>query len=976
MWHLVDSTRVATRQFFNEQWFRLLTSFQAILSVSSYVEKISGLFMDIGRSVPRCEALTSLYPKCPQLRSFFTEYFVVVVQLCHQLLKFTQKSSFQQFTFSLRDSELSTFKSELTRWSKLMDERVSILTAMTIETEAQKSSRFRSFSSKQVKQIARHQEQATKIRILEFCSRYDHITTWKQTRKIGDAVVFKKSSAYREWRDRSRSCTILCKGTLGSGKSVLLANIVDDLHIHAQSKNITTAYFFCRYDIPESLKARTILGSLARQLLSAVPHLGAVKGAYDDNASVGDSDAVLKILHHVFPPERKVYVVLDGLDECDNSEAQALALGIQTLQKQFDILLCVSCRLEPNKKTEAITQKFAAPQSNFILDDNSDIQAYIESELEYRLEHRHLVLGDPNLILDIRDALLDGSQGMFLWVALQIESLCTMKTDQAIRSALADLPKDLAETFNRILRRSKGQGQSYQTRILQLVTVARQPLTAGDLQEALSVVPGNTIWDPSQILNDMDSVLAYCGCLLMVDEEELTVRFVHHSVKKFVLSTAFDSSDKFTNACAHKTMTDIVITYLSYGIFGTQVSTTRVPRVMTHTVPTSIIRATTAPSKHTQSLALKILKSRTKHNFDITKTLAEARRPSNSAYEDEFRFYSYASSHWLKHLIALTQRSLVVDKLLSGVLIGNKVSTNLSDEDHQALLWWAVQIGHEGVVKMFLQAGTTGYSSTRDGSLALLFLWARDNGHSAIIELLMSKGFDIDGLSTTYSNALQAAAALGNEQVSKLLIDNHANVNPVNGEYDPLQAASYYGHEEIVRLLIEAGADVNACSGDLGQALYASAERGHEEVARILLDAGSDVNAVSRDYGDALQQAAYFGHMNIVKLLLERGADINAECGHYGNALQAAAHKGSMRMVEFLYARGADINRKSGTHGSALQAAALQGHLHVVEALIGWDADVNAQGGEDGNALRAASKKGHQQIVQLLVEHHASENVD
>jgi ankyrin repeat protein len=900
----------------------------------------------------------------------------VAVQLCHQLLKFTQKSSLQQFTFSLTDLELSTSKSELNCWSKLIDERVTILMGMTIETEAQKSSRFRNFSSKQLNQIARHQEQATKVKILEFCSRYDHITAWKQTRKIGDAMVFKQSSAYREWRDRSRSCTILCKGTLGSGKSVLLANIVDDLHIHAQSKNITTVYFFCRYDIPESLKARTILGSLARQLLSAVPDLGAVKGAYDDNASVGDPDAVLKILYHVFPPERKVYVVLDGLDECDTSEAQALALGIQTLQKQFDILLCMSCRLVPDKKMEAITCKFAAPQSSFILDDNSDIQSYIESELEHRLQYGQLVLRDPNLILDIRDALLDGSQGMFLWVALQIESLCAMKTDQAIRGALADLPKDLAETFNRILRRSKGQGQSYQTRILQLVTVARQPLTASDLQEALSVVPGNTIWDPSQVLNDIDSVLAYCGCLLIVDEEDFTVRFVHHSVKKFVLSTAFDSSDKFTNACAHTTMTDIVITYLSYGIFGTQVSTTRVPRVTTHTVPTSIIRAITAPSKYTQSLALKILKSRTMHNFDITKTLAEARRPSSFAFEDEFRFYSYASSHWLKHLTALTERSLVVDKLLSGVLNGNKVSTNLSDEDRQALLWWAVQIGHEGVVRMSLQAETIGYSSTRGDSLALLFLWARDNGHGAIIELLMSKDFGIDGLSTMCSNALQGAAALGNEQVTRLLIDNHANVNPVNGDYDPLQAASYYGYENIVRLLIEAGADVNACSGDLGKALYASAERGHEGVARILLDAGADVNAVSRDYGDALQQASYFGHINIVELLLERGADINAECGHYGNALQAAAHKGSMKMVEFLYNRGADINKKGGTHGSALQAAALQGHLHVVEALIGWGADVNAQGGEYGNALWAASKKEHQQIIQLLLEHNASENVN
>ena len=71
--------------------------------------------------------------------------------------------------------------------------------------------------------------------------------------------------------------------------------------------------------------------------------------------------------------------------------------------------LYISCRLEPNKRIEAITEKFAASRSSFVLDDNSDIEAYIETGLERRLTRQDLVLRDPNLILDIRDALLDGS---------------------------------------------------------------------------------------------------------------------------------------------------------------------------------------------------------------------------------------------------------------------------------------------------------------------------------------------------------------------------------------------------------------------------------------------------------------------------------------------------------------------------------------------------------------------------------------
>jgi ankyrin repeat protein len=904
--------------------------------------------MDIGHSVPRCEALASLYPRCTQLRSFLAEYFILVVQLCHQLLKFSQRSSFQQFTSALKDSELSTFKSELSRWGKLMDERMTVLMATTVETEARKNSRFRDFSSKQSKQIIRQQEQATRTRILQFCSRYDHITTWKQTRKIGNSVAFKQSSEYRRWRDEVGSCTLLCKGTLGSGKSVLLANIVDDLHIHTQKEDIATAYFFCRYDISDSLKARTIIGSLVRQLLSTVSDLTTAIESYDENVLAEDSDAILNMLLQAFPSKRKVYFVLDGLDECDRSERLALAQCIQKLQQDFKILLCISCRLEPDKGIEAILGKFAAPHHTFVLDDNSDIRSYIEVELSHRLECQDLVIRDPTLILNIQDSLLNGSQGMFLWVALQIQSLCGMKTDQAIRDALVDLPRDLAETFTRILHRSKGQDQLYQKKILQLVAVARRPLTAGDLQEALSVVPGDTVWDPSQVLNDVQSVLTYCGCLLVIDEEESTVRFVHHSVKKFVLDTAYDASDMPSPiACAHKAMADIVVTYLSYGIFGTQVSTTKVPQVMTQGVPTKIIRATTAPSKLTQNIALKLLKCRTQPNFDISKTLAEA-RSSNPAPEDEFCFYRYASAYWVDHVTALSERTPAVDRLLPGILNGSKLSTVISDDDHRGLLWWATRVGHEKTVQMFLQMKTINHDLTPKESLVVLHLWAKDNEQYAIAKLLLPENVESNKLSNTFGNAIYAASRFGSEQVVRLLIRNHANANPEDPHFDPLQVASSYGHDRIVRLLIEVGADINAMKYWGGNA---------------------------RD-GNALQRAALCGHTQVIKALLENGADVNTQCGYYGHALQAAAHGGRLETVLLLHAHGADINVQGGVYGNALQAASSQGHLDIVRALIERDADVNAQTGSKGNALFVAAERAHSHIVEALLDAGANINAE
>ena len=79
------------------------------------------------------------------------------------------------------------------------------------------------------------------------------------------------------------------------------------------------------------------------------------------------------------------------------------------------------------------SEEFTAARITSIPEENSDIEAFIEAELKSCIESKELVIGDPTLILEIRDALLEGSQGMFLWVALQIKSLCVMKTDDAIR---------------------------------------------------------------------------------------------------------------------------------------------------------------------------------------------------------------------------------------------------------------------------------------------------------------------------------------------------------------------------------------------------------------------------------------------------------------------------------------------------------------------------------------------------------------
>jgi len=177
-------------------------------------------------------------------------------------------------------------------------------------------------------------------------------------------------------------------GKLGSGKSVLLANVVDDINLHIQSENIAVAYV-CRHDIPESLKAQTVIGSLARQLLRPIPDLTIV-AEFLETTSALDFERIFSLLQRALLPNCKAYFILNGLDECDHVERQTLIQHLRKLQETFTLLLCISFRLEAVNSLRLSSEQFIISSIISIPDDNPDIELFIVMELE-SCTVRHLV---------------------------------------------------------------------------------------------------------------------------------------------------------------------------------------------------------------------------------------------------------------------------------------------------------------------------------------------------------------------------------------------------------------------------------------------------------------------------------------------------------------------------------------------------------------------------------------------------------
>ncbi|OBT95296.2 hypothetical protein VE01_06606 [Pseudogymnoascus verrucosus] len=824
-------------------WSLVRMSLLSIANFTSYLEKLSELLMTAGRSAPRYQMMALLYPRSKKMQSYLHEYFIVVVHLCHQSLKFTQKSALAQFASTLSDSDMKTYQSDLDRWANEIKEEATLLTTKMIKEEAQDNSKFRAFSSKFSESVSLRQKLKTNVRVLDSCSIYDYETTWKQTRKIGNTTLLNQIVAYKDWKGQKSSCTLICTGGLGSGKSVLLANLIDDLNLNCRSKNVTVAYFFCRHDILESLKARTVIGSLARQLLRLIADLAIVARFIDKTTTdlALDFEEIFSLLQHSLPPTSRAYFVLDGLDECDPAERDILIKQLWKFQKTFSLLVCVSVRLDPSNVLKLSLEQFINAQVTSIPDDNPDIDAFILAELESRIESKRLVIGNPMLILEIQDALIKGSQGMFLWVALQIESLCNMKTDDAIRQALADLPKDLSETFFRILRKSEQYGKPYQRRILELITIACRPLTAEALRDALSVVPGDAVWNPSRRLNDIHSTLTCCGSLLTIDEEEKTIRLVHHSVKQFLFSGFKDSANiGITIDSANRTIANIIVTYLNYGVFGTQLSTRVVQQIMTASAPSQIVRSTLDVPSSVQSLALKLLKSRKQPNFNIEKTLAETSKLVSPQLADEFHFHSYAKAYWLQHLFCISEQESLMYDLLRRLFKGNVVNTNEIDEEGRTPLLLAARDGHKAIVKSLLNSDIVNIDS-KDSHGRTPLSSAAGNGHEGVVKLLLDKGANLETEDSSGQTPLSWAAGNGHEGVVKLLLDKGAKLETEDSSgRTPLSWAAGNGHEGVVKLLLDKGAKLETEDSSGRTPLSWAAGNGHEGVSPLFLETLDD----------------------------------------------------------------------------------------------------------------------------------------
>ncbi|KAK6193725.1 hypothetical protein LQW54_012151 [Pestalotiopsis sp. IQ-011] len=149
------------------------------------------------------------------------------------VMRFTaEKSAIGQITSSLSDAKIRNWGDELTRWAQLIKDEASLLLTQTTEYEAVENSHVRKWLARSIDSSAYQRRIDKRLQWLTAFSAFDYETPWKQARKRGSSTFFTKVPSYKQWKEKQGPPNLLLSGKMGCGKSVIMANMVEQALAH------------------------------------------------------------------------------------------------------------------------------------------------------------------------------------------------------------------------------------------------------------------------------------------------------------------------------------------------------------------------------------------------------------------------------------------------------------------------------------------------------------------------------------------------------------------------------------------------------------------------------------------------------------------------------------------------------------------------------------------------------------------------
>ena len=403
---------------------------------------------------------------------------------------------------------------------------------------------------------------------------------------------------------------------------------------------------------------------------------------------------------------------------------------------------------------------------------------------------------------------------------------------------LDELPENLDETYERILREIRKPNQGHAHRLLQCLVAAVRPLQVKELAEVLAFdfnaeeIPKLNLgwrWEDQE-----EAVMSACSSLVMIvkDGDSRVVQFSHFSVKEFL--TADRLADPIRDVSRYHIRLEAAHTILVRACLGVLLQLDdRIDRDSIKSFPLARYAAQYWAS-HSR---IDNVSSRIKFGMEC---LFDADKPYFATWLWIYNEHRWGSSAW-----------------------------NMRPEKPKAVpLYYAARFGFRDLAEHII-AKHPEHVNARGGSEKTPIHVAASEGHCDVLSLLIEHGADVNNGQGEFGDTpLHRASRKGRLEAGQFLLDRGADID-ARDQYDrtPLMPAAIGGHVEFARMLLERGAVIDAQNVHDLTPLHVAAQNGEKQIVQLFLEHGADVNARDRSGKTPSDIASLHGHHEIVELL-------------------------------------------------------------------------------------------------------------
>ena len=348
---------------------------------------------------------------------------------------------------------------------------------------------------------------------------------------------------YLSWWSGKDVCLLWIKGGAGQGKTMMSIGLIEELcQEENQVHSIVVTYFFCQNADNELNTLESLIKGLILRLVNQRVELKeSLRRRWDSKNGRFDEDvtswrALWNILLDMLdrcssgPSNLKIYIVVDALDECqDSGMTDFLKLIVRHgLDRPTKIKWLLTSR--PLQAAEmALLARHNQVQVSLNLNSqhvSQSVQNYISfkvDELSQQNTHKY----GKTLTKQVKDELSRKNEGTFLWVSLVCKRLDGVHPADVL-AMIQDLPPGLHPFYDRILHQlNTGPPEIVRQhmRLLRVMMLAYRPLTVEELPNLIDL----TSEDYTSAVGELVD-----RCTSFVKMRGNNIEFVHQSARDYL----------------------------------------------------------------------------------------------------------------------------------------------------------------------------------------------------------------------------------------------------------------------------------------------------------------------------------------------------------------------------------------------------------------------------------------------------------